>query len=109
MVNQDLLKANEAMKYFENLKIDPMMVIIMLYKEYNILYLIKSKKSPKDIQNLYGKQDWQMQNYLLNAEKYSLEELKNIIITIHNYDVKLKSGILDKYVALDLLSIELCE
>ena len=109
IINQDLKKAKEAMTNFEQLKIDPNMVIIMLYKEFEIIYLILNRYSTLDIQKLYGKQDWQMQNYLINANKYDIKEIKKIITLLSDYDYKLKSGLLDRSIALSLLSIELCE
>ena len=97
------------MANFEQLKIDPNMVLIMLFKEYEILYLILNKHNINDIQKLYSKQDWQMQNYMVNSSKYTLNEIKKIIMLLSDYDYKLKSGILDRSVALSLLAIELCE
>lgn len=109
IIDNDLDKANKAMVNFEQLKIDPNMVLIMLFKEYEILYLILNKQNVSDIQKLYGKQDWQMQNYMVNSSKYTLKEIKKIIMLLSDYDYKLKSGLLDRSVALSLLAIELCE
>ena len=109
LIDKDLDKANKAMANFEQLKIDPNMVLIMLFKEYEILYLILNKQNVNDIQKLYGKQDWQMQNYMVNSSKYTLNEIKKIITLLSDYDYKLKSGLLDRSVALSLLAIELCE
>ena len=109
LIDRDLDKANKAMSSFEQLKIDPNMVIIMLFKEYEILYMIANKHNANEIQKLYGKQDWQMNNYLLNASKYNLNEIKKIIMLLSDYDYKLKSGLLDRTVVLSLLAIELCE
>ena len=109
LIDKDLDKANKAMANFEQLKIDPNMVLIMLFKEYEILYLILNKQNVNDIQKLYGKQDWQMQNYMVNSSKYTLNEIKKIIMLLSDYDYKLKSGLLDRSVALSLLAIELCE
>ena len=109
IINQDLEKSFKYMSNFEQLKIDPNMVLIMLFKEYEILYLILNGHNPSDIQKLYGKQDWQMQNYLLNASKYKINEIKKIIMLLGDYDYKLKSGLLDRSVALSLLTLELCE
>ena len=109
VIDNDLNKASKAMANFEQLKIDPNMVLIMLFKEYEILYLILNKHNINDIQKLYGKQDWQMQNYMVNSSKYTLNEIKKIIMLLSDYDYKLKSGILDRSVALSLLAIELCE
>ena len=109
IITRNLKEAHKLSANFEKLKIDPSMVIIMLAKEIQILYMLKSKVSGKDIQNFFHKEDWQMKSYYSNANLYTLNELKKIIIRLNDYDYKLKSGLLDKSVILDLIALEFCE
>ena len=109
IITRNLKEASKLASNFERLKIDPAMVIIMLTKEFQILYMLKDKVNGKDIQNFLHKEDWQMKAYFNNVNLYTLKELKKIIIRLNDYDYKLKSGLLDKCVILDLLSLEFCE
>lgn len=109
IIRRDLEGAIKASKYFEVLKIDPTMVLVMLAKDFEILYMIKSDANLKELQMLLKKEDWQMKGYIDNKDLYTLNELKKIIIRLNDYDYKVKSGLLDKSVMLDLIALELCE
>lgn len=108
IINRDLKKASEASKNFERLKIEPAMIIVMLAKEFQIMNLLKSNISKKEIQNRFHKEDWQMKNYIINTEKYSVKEIKKVIIKLADYDYKYKSGLLDKSIIPELLSLDFC-
>lgn len=109
VIARDLKAAFDCIPSFEKLKIDPIVVIISLAKEMQIYFNLKQGISPKDIQKTYGKEDWMMKNYLLHIDDFTIDELKKIIITLNNYDLGLKSGAIDKSVALDLLALDLCD
>ena len=108
IINRNLGEAIETSKNFERLKIEPSMIIVLLAKEYQIMNLLKGKIPKKEIQTLFRKEDWQMKNYELNANKYTINEIKKIIVRLADYDYKIKSGLLDKCVVLELLTLELC-
>ncbi|MBQ6841019.1 MAG: DNA polymerase III subunit delta [Bacilli bacterium] len=109
IINRELEAAIKASKNFELLKIEPTMVLVMLAKDFQILYMIKSGVNLKELQINLKKEDWQMKAYLQNVDLYTISELKKIIIRLNDYDYKVKSGLLDKSVMLDLISLELCE
>ena len=109
IINRDLKKAINSSENFERLKVEPAMIIVMLAKEYQIMHLLKNGIAKRDIQNIYHKEDWQMKNYLLNTEKYTKKEKKKAIIKLADYDYKYKSGLLDKSVILELLSLDFCD
>lgn len=108
IINHNLENALISSKNFLRLKIDPAMVIIMLYKEYQILLLLKENVRDYEIKNLFHKEEWQMKNYFNNINLYSVKEIKNIIVKLNDYDYKLKKGLLAKEVILDLISMDLC-
>lgn len=109
IINHNLEGTIKPIKSFEILKIDPTVVLISLFKEIEIIYLMKLGTSDKEIMDYFSKEPWQMNSYHNNINKYSLEELKKIITTLCSYDYQIKSGLLDKSVALDIISLELCE
>lgn len=108
IINQDLSLAFKMQKELEIFKIDPSLCILTLYKEMQIMLFIKLTNDIKNIQYLFGKENWQMDDYKINAEKYTINEIKKIIIKLCDYDYKYKSGLIDKSVILDLISLDLC-
>ena len=108
IINQDLSLAFKMQKELEIFKIDPSLCILTLYKEMQIMLFIKLTNDIKNIQYLFGKENWQMDDYKINAEKYTINEIKKIIIKLSDYDYKYKSGLIDKSVILDLISLDLC-
>lgn len=107
LLNEDYKELNNLQKDLEVLKIDPSIVLITLYKEMQILLFLKKVQNIKEVQILFNKESWQMEDYLLLADKYSIKEIKKIIIKLADYDYKYKSGLVDKDVILDLLSVDL--
>ena len=109
IINRDLENAIYLSKNFERLKIEPSAIISILASEFEIMLMIKQKVNLKDLQNYLHKEDWQMKSYLNNANMYNESEIKKIIIKLNDYDYKLKSGLLDKSVILNLIALDLCD
>lgn len=109
IIKGDIEKSNRLCKDFEVLKIDSSMVLIMLAKEFEILYMIKRGVNLRELQYYLKKEEWQMKGYLENERLYNEKELKKIIIKLNDYDYKVKSGLLDRSVLLDLIILDLCE
>ena len=97
------------LKDLELLKVDPSFVIISIYKEFQMLYLIKTSNDIKSLQFLLGKESWQMNDYNTLKDNYTIEEIKKIIIKLADYDYKYKSGLIDRSVVLDLITLDLCD
>ncbi|MBR4230537.1 MAG: DNA polymerase III subunit delta [Bacilli bacterium] len=108
IINRDLKRAVESSKNFERLKIEPAMIIVMLAKEFQIMNLLLNGMNKKEVQYMFHKEDWQMKNYLVNVEKYTKNEIKKAIIKLADYDYKYKSGLLDKSVIIELLTLDFC-
>ena len=108
IINRDLKAAIESSKNFDRLKVEPAMIIVMLAKEYQIMNLLLNGMSKKEVQFMFHKEDWQMNNYLLNIEKYTKSEIKKAIIMLADYDYKYKSGLLDKSIIIELLTLDFC-
>lgn len=108
VLNNKLEEAFFSKKDFDTLKIDPIVVFISLAKEVQLLYLVKTHNNLREIMNYYHKEDWQMENYIKNANNYSEKELKKIIIKLCDYDYKIKSGKINKDYILDLVAFDLC-
>ena len=109
LVNREIQKSVKYSEYFETLKIEPIVILITLANEFEIYYLLKLGVNPKEIQIKYQKEDWKMREYLMNVDNYTLKEIKKIITNLNDYDYKLKSGLLDRELLVDLLILEFCE
>mgnify|MGYP004469243017 CR=1 FL=1 len=109
ILNKNISECINMLRDLEILKIDPSIVIISIYKEFQMIYLIKTSKDIKNLQFLLGKENWQMNDYNLIKDNYTLEEIKKIIIKLADYDYKYKSGLIDKSIALDLITLDLCD
>lgn len=107
--NNDLKEASRVSKDFERLKIEPAMLLIVLFKDIEIIYLIKNGMDIGKLKTYLRKEDWQMDAYIKYANNFTLKELKKIIIKLNDYDYKYKTGQIDKSLLIDLLTIDLCD
>lgn len=108
LIKGDISLASKLSSNFERLKIEPTVVLVMLAKEFDILFMLKSGISLDEIQTMYKKEPWQMKSYYEKSSYYTLNEIKKIIIKLNDYDYKIKSGKLDRAFLVDLLTFELC-
>ena len=109
LINKDIYGAYIIINDLEKQKIDPSIIIITFYKEMNFLYLLKTTDDVKKILFTYGKESWQLNDYNKIKDIYSLNEIKKIIIRLADYDYKYKSGLYDKSIILNLMTLEFCE
>lgn len=108
IIKKDIKKAVEYSENFSTLKIDSLMIITLLANEFEIYMHLFENKKTADVQRLFQKQDWQMKNYLQNMTYLSYKETQKNIVKLCNYDYKIKSGELDKDIALGLIILDLC-
>ncbi len=69
--------------------------------------LLAEGKNRKQIAQILGARDFQVDRFLNAGRKYSEEELKKILEKIYSSDKKIKSGDMDSRIALELLIGEL--
>lgn len=72
-------------------------IYIMLYKQFKQLYMIKllKDKGEKDIATRLGIHPFVVKKLLFSCDKYTENELKNIIYAFEEYDQKTKNGDMD--------------
>lgn len=72
-------------------------IYIMLYKQYKQLYMIKllKVKGEKNIATAIGLHPFVVKKLLASCDKYTEQELKNIIYAFDEYDQKTKNGDID--------------
>lgn len=72
-------------------------IYVMLYKQVKQMYMIKylKEKNEKDISNVIGIHPFVFKNLSRSCDKYTLDELKNIIYEFDEYDKRTKIGEMD--------------
>ncbi|MDO4282909.1 MAG: DNA polymerase III subunit delta [Clostridia bacterium] len=72
-------------------------IYVMLYKQVKQMYMIKylKERKEKDIASVMGIHPFVLKNLSRSCDKYTLDELKNIIYSFDEYDKKTKIGEMD--------------
>lgn len=104
---------NDAMKLlddFKLFKLEPLILVSMLAKEYrNILiakdYLQKGYSSNK-IKEALSLADWQVDKIINNTYNYSIKELEDKLLDLTELDYQLKTSCIDKYLGLEMFILK---
>ena len=104
---------NDAIKIindFKLFKIEPLILVSMLAKEYRNLLITKDLYqkgySNEKIQKELNLADWQIDKMINNTYNYSILELENKIIDLTKLDYDLKTSKIDKYLGLELFILK---
>lgn len=88
-------------------------ILTMIVYQFRNLLIVKDlserKKSFWQIKNESGLHPFVLQKAFSQAEKFTLEELKNFYQRLLDFDIKIKSGKIEPKLALDMIVIELCK
>ena len=81
----------------------------MLAREYRNMLLMKeaasNSKNKNDILTTLNLQKWQQDKYLKNGSNYSKKALEKELVNLANIDLDIKTGHIDKYLALEMYLI----
>lgn len=109
-------RVEESFKYMKELiimKVEPLSLFSLLVREFRLMLLYKTIDSTNgdfgELAKTYNLKDWQLDKISRNAYNYKLNELKRIMKLLGEYDVKFKSGKVEKANFLDLLLLEIYE
>ena len=112
LIDGDLEKSLALLKDLKTMKVEPTILISLIARDIRIMLNIKKmleqNKREYEILNTLNLMDWQLEKYLKKAFPYKIKELEEWIIKLTNIDLKIKSGKLDKYYALELLILDIC-
>lgn len=112
VINKKYKEASKTLKDLKVHKVEPLTLIILLAREYRLMYYIKkySNKNYKmfEIANKMGMQEWQVNNLYNNSINYTEKELLGFIRKLANLDLDIKKGLIDKDSALKLFIFEAC-
>lgn len=104
VIDKKMIKAIEILNDLYSLKVDPIALLMLLAREYRLLYSVRLLRSEGYSVSLISKelglQDWQVDKLLRNCSKYSCDTLKVYLKELAKLDYQIKSGEIDKYLAL---------
>ena len=102
-------QAFKILKDFKIQKIEPFILIYMLAREYRNMLLIKeaasNTKTKNAILTTLNLQKWQQDKYLKNSSNYSKKAIEKELVNLANIDLDIKTGKIDKYLALEMYLI----
>ena len=104
VLEKDLSKSLSLLEDLIVYKIDESMIIILLAREYrmilNILILQFKKESKSNIMKTLKLLDWQLDKLYNKSILYSINDIKNYLHKLSIIDFKIKSGQIDKNIAI---------
>ena len=104
VLEKDLSKSLSLLEDLIVYKIDESMIIILLAREYrmilNILILQLKKESKSNIMKTLKLLDWQLDKLYNKSILYSINDIKNYLHELSIIDFKIKSGQIDKNIAI---------
>ncbi len=111
VIYKDYSLALQLLEDLYTLKVDPITLIMLLAREYRLIYsvqiLLRTGLRKNEIGKKLGLQEWQMEKFIKESGSYYEETLEEILKKLSLVDYKIKSGKGDKYLELSnfLLSI----
>lgn len=113
VVDGDLEKSFELLNDLKIMKVEPTIILSLLARDFRIMLQIKNlqkeEKREYEILSVLGLQDWQLNKYLAKIFPFKIKELESILVKIADIDLNIKTGKIDKYAALELFILDVCE
>ena len=105
LIDGDLERSLLLLNDLKVMKVEPTVLLSLLARDIRIMLQIKNlleqNKREYEILNDLKLMDWQLEKYLKKAFPYKKKELEEWLVKLSNLDLKIKSGKLDKYYALE--------
>lgn len=112
LIAGDLEGSLNLLKDLKVMKVEPTIILTLIARDIrimlNIKKLLEQNKREYEILNELKLMDWQLEKYLKKAFPYKIKELEEWLVKLEELDLKIKSGKLDKYYALELLILDIC-
>ena len=112
LIEGDLEKSLNLLSDIKTMKIEPTILISLIARDIRIMLnvkkLLEQNKREYEILSELNLMDWQLEKYLKKAFPYKIKELEEWLVKLTELDLKIKSGKLDKYNALELFILDIC-
>ena len=106
VIKKDIKQAMQLIKEFKLFKIEPLVLVSLLAREYRLMLFTKKLKennmSNFEISKKLGLLDWQLDKVLNNSYNYHTKDLEDKLLELLDLDYKLKSNNMDKYLTLEM-------
>lgn len=112
VIEKNMKKAIKILEDLYSLKVDPIALIMLLAREYRLMYsvivLMSDGYRKSAVAKELGLQDWQVEKLSKTSARYYKDDLADYIKQLAKIDFEIKSGNSDKYLSLKtfLLNIE---
>jgi len=106
-------KESAIESYNEMLKLgeEPIKILVMLANQFRLIYQVKElyKKGNRDyeIMDILEQKQYTIKKASERINKYSSEQLLDYILELSNLDINIKSGLIDKNIALELFILNI--
>ncbi len=112
VIDKDLKKALKLLQNLKVYKVEPLTLIVLLAREYRNMFYLRKYQSQNltswEIGKRMNLQEWQVNKLYANSLKYSEKEILETIHNLADLDIGIKTGRLDKDVALMTFLIKVC-
>ncbi len=112
IIDGNLEKSLSLWEDLKTMKVEPTVIISLLARDIRIMLQIKlllnANKREYEILNELKLMDWQLEKYLKKAFPYKIKELEGWLVRLANLDLQIKTGKIDKFMAIDLLILDIC-
>ena len=110
VIKRHIPEAVKMINDFKLLKIEPLILISMLAKEYRNILIAKDfyqkGYSSQKIKESLGLLDWQLEKLINNTYNHSINELEDKLIELTKLDYELKTSKIDKYLGLEMFILK---
>ena len=111
VISKDIKSALSVLEDLYLLKTDPIQLLILLAREYRLMYSTKVLSSlgyPKNsVSKQLGLQDWQTEKLLKSSALYYKEDIGNCIKKLASIDMKIKKGEGDRFLEIKTFMLSL--
>lgn len=113
VVEGNLEKSLSLLNDLKIMKVEPTVILALIARDFRIMLQIKTLleqgKREHEIISELNLQDWQLNKYLDKIFPFKIKELESILIKLADIDLSIKTGKLEKYMALELFILDICE
>ena len=112
VIDKDLKKALKLWQNLKVYKVEPLTLIVLLAREYRNMFYLREYQSQnltiREIGKRMNLQEWQVNKLYNNSLRYTEKEILDAIHNLANLDIGIKTGKMDKDVALMTFLVEVC-